>query len=101
MWLYNNFVGFLTLLGSALPSIGAIILADYFIVRRGKYAAYSIVEFKSLNRVALFAWIAGIALANFAPGIPPLNALLGSSVIYVAGMKLAAYKETVSVKTPI
>lgn len=101
MWLYNNFVGFLTLLGSALPSIGAIILADYFIVRRGKYAAYSTVEFKSLNRVALFAWIAGIALANFAPGIPPLNSLLGSSVIYVAGMKLAAYKETVSVKTPI
>src|SRR5699024_6316228 len=28
MWLYNHFVDFLTVLGSALPPIGAIILAD-------------------------------------------------------------------------
>lgn len=101
MWLYNNFVDFLTLLGSALPSIGAIILADYFIVRKRNYAAYETMTFKAINPVAIFAWAAGIVLANFVPGIPPLNALIGTSAIYVIGMKLAAYKSTVSVKTPI
>ena len=101
MWLYNNFVDFLTLLGSALPSIGAIILADYFIVRKKQYQAFSTTKFKAVNPIALFAWLCGIILANFVPGIPPLNALIGTSVIYVITMKLASYRQTVSVKNPI
>ena len=32
LWLYNNFVGWLGLLSSALPPVGAILLADYFLV---------------------------------------------------------------------
>src|SRR5699024_8766136 len=98
MWLYNNFVDFLTLLGSALPSIGAIILADYFIVRKKQYQAFSTTKFKAVNPIALFAWLCGIILANFVPGIPPLNALIGTSVIYVITMKLASYRQTVAVK---
>ena len=101
MWLYNNFVDFLTLLGSALPSIGAIILADYFIVRKKQYQAFSTTKFKAVNPIALFAWLCGIILANFVPGIPPLNALIGTSVIYVITMKLASYRQTVAVKNPI
>lgn len=101
MWLYNNFVDFLTLLGSALPSIGAIILADYFIVRKKQYQAFSTTKFKAVNPIALFAWLCGIILANFVPGIPPLNALIGTSVIYIITMKLASYRQTVSVKNPI
>ena len=101
MWLYNNFVDFLTLLGSALPSIGAIILADYFIVRKREYQAFSTTKFKAVNPIALFTWLCGIILANFVPGIPPLNALIGTSVIYIITMKLASYRQTVSVKNPI
>lgn len=101
MWLYNNFVGFLTLLGSALPSIGAIILTDYFIVRKRQYNSIESANFKSLNPVAIIAWIAGVLLANFVPGIPPLNALIGTSVIYAVGMKLAEMKAPVTVKAPL
>lgn len=101
MWLYNNFVGFLTLLGSALPSIGAIILTDYFIVRKRQYASIESANFKALNPVAIIAWIAGVLLANFVPGIPPLNALIGTSVIYAVGMKLAEMKAPVTVKAPL
>lgn len=101
MWLYNNFVGFLTLLGSALPSIGAIILTDYFIVRKRQYASIESANFKALNPVAIIAWIAGVLLANFLPGIPPLNALIGTSVIYAVGMKLAEMKAPVTVKAPL
>lgn len=97
IWLYNNFVGFLNILGSALPSIGAIILADYFLVRRRKYEPFKTMKFKAVNWVAIIAWAGGVAAANFAPGIPPINALVGTSIIYVAGMKIMSQKEMVTV----
>lgn len=93
MWLYNNFVGFLTVLGSALPSIGAIIIADYFILKRRKYPRYEMMKFKAVNWMAIIAWAGGVVVANAIPGIPPINALLGSAVIYVALMKLVPQSE--------
>ncbi|WP_409303417.1 cytosine permease [Peribacillus sp. SCS-155] len=83
MWLYNNFVGFLTLLGSALPPIGAIIIADFFIVNRGRYADFEKMKFKSVNWTALIAWALGFAAAKLLPGIPPLNGLIATAVSYV------------------
>ncbi|MBY7145091.1 cytosine permease [Virgibacillus sp. NKC19-3] len=87
MWLYNNFMGFLTVLGTALPSIGAIILADFFLLNRGKYRPFDTMTFKQVNWIAIVAWAAGVAIANVAPGIPPINSLLGSVIIYVGLMK--------------
>ncbi|GED67108.1 cytosine permease [Brevibacillus reuszeri] len=87
MWLYNNFVGFLTILGSTLPSIGAIVLADYFLLKRGKYQPFETMRFKAVNWVAIVAWVCGVVIAKFAPGIPPINGLLGSAIIYVVVMK--------------
>ncbi|MDT8861400.1 cytosine permease [Alkalihalobacillus sp. MEB130] len=81
MWLYNNFVDWLTFLGSTLPPIGAIILADYFIVRRGKELKESAI--KVVNWLALAAWGIGVFAATFIPGIAPLNALLASAIAYV------------------
>lgn len=83
LWLYNNFVGWLTFLGSTLPPIGGIILADYFLVRRGNYQDIQEMQFKAVNWVAMIAWVVGILLAKFVPGIPPLNAVLGASFAYV------------------
>ncbi|WP_251551509.1 cytosine permease [Neobacillus muris] len=84
MWLYNNFVSFLTLLGSTLPSIGAIILADYFIVNRGSYPNFADMKFKAVNWISILAWAAGVAAAQWLPGIPPINGLIGTAVVYVA-----------------
>ncbi|MFS0559466.1 cytosine permease [Terribacillus sp. 179-K 1B1 HS] len=83
MWLYNNFVGFLTTLGSVLPPIGAILIADYFIVRRGKYPAFDTMTFKAVNWNAMAAWAIGAGAAKFLPGIPPLNGLIGAAAVYV------------------
>ncbi|SFE87892.1 cytosine permease [Alteribacillus iranensis] len=88
MWLYNNFTGWLTFLGSFLPPIGAIILADFFIVNKGKYRAFHEVTFKAVKWPALSAWGIGILSAQFVPGIPPINALLASAISYVLLMKL-------------
>jgi cytosine permease len=90
MWLYNNFVGWLTFLGATLPPIGAIILADYFILNRGKYAKYKDMQFKNVNWIALVSWGLGVLAAqDFVPGVAPLNALIGSAVSYVIISKIA------------
>lgn len=83
MWLYNNFIGFLTLLGAMLPPIGAIVMADYFILNRGKYTDFEKMKFKSVNWNALAAWAIGAAAAQFLPGIPPLNGLISAALSYV------------------
>lgn len=88
MWLYNNFVGFLTVLGSALPPIGAIILTDFFILHRGNYPIFKDMKFKSFNWVAMLAWASGIAAATFVPGIPPINALISSAMVHVVVTKI-------------
>lgn len=93
MWMYNNFVGFLTLLGAAIPSIGAIIITDYFFVKRREYKAFEEMTFKSVNWVSIAAWGVGVAFAQVAPGITPLNALLGTAVIYFVFMKVADIKK--------
>ncbi|WP_048601983.1 cytosine permease [Rubeoparvulum massiliense] len=83
MWLYNNFVGWLSFLGSTLPSIGAIILADYFIIKKGEYAPFEKMSFQAVNWIALVAWGLGIVAAKYLPGIPPINGLLGTAITYV------------------
>nr|WP_318539741.1 cytosine permease [Terribacillus saccharophilus] len=90
MWLYNNFVGFLTTLGAVLPPIGAILIADYFIVRRGKYPAFETMTFKAVNWNAMIAWAIGAGAAKFLPGIPPINGLIGVAAVYVVLSIIAA-----------
>ncbi|KAB8129168.1 cytosine permease [Gracilibacillus oryzae] len=83
MWLYNNFVSWLTLLGGALPPIGAILLADYFIMKKGNYSKLEEMSFQAVRWPAILAWAGGFAAAQFLPGIAPLNGIIGAVVIYV------------------
>lgn len=88
MWMYNNFVGFLNVLGAAIPSIGAIIIADYFFVKRRNYKPFAEMTFKNVNWIAMLAWAIGVAFAQIAPGITPLNALFGTVLAYTVLMIL-------------
>jgi len=94
LWLYNHFVDFLNILGSTLPPIGAIILADFFILNRANYQAFEEMTFNKINWIAIFAWGVGIASATFIPGIPPINALIGSSVTHVVVTKAVDLLQT-------
>ena len=83
MWLYNNFIGWLTLLGGALPPIGAILLADFFIVRKGRYEGLENTTFQIIRWPAMVAWAGGFAAAQFIPGIPPLNGIISAVILFV------------------
>ncbi|MCS0543625.1 hypothetical protein NXY55_27005, partial [Aeromonas veronii] len=69
------------------------IITDYFFVKRREYKAFEEMTFKSVNWVSIAAWGVGVAFAQVAPGITPLNALLGTAVIYFVFMKVADIKK--------
>lgn len=82
LWLYNNFVGWLTFLSLAIPPIGGVIIADFF-KNRQRYFNFEATEFKAVNWAAIIAVLVGISAGKFIPGIVPLNAVLGGAICYL------------------
>jgi cytosine permease len=82
LWLYNNFVGWLTFLSAAIPPIGGVIIADY-LMNRSRYADFSRAQFVNVNWVAILAVAIGIAAGHYIPGIVPVNAVLGGVFSYI------------------
>lgn len=82
LWLYNNFVDWLTFLSAAIPPVGGVIIADY-LLRRHAYADFQNAKFVNINWAAIVAVGIGVACGKFLPGIIPLNAVLSGAVAYV------------------
>ncbi|WP_337263955.1 MULTISPECIES: cytosine permease [unclassified Serratia (in: enterobacteria)] len=81
LWLYNNFVGWLTFLSSAIPPIGGIIIVDYLLNRR-RYLSFAQTRMMDINWVAILAVAIGVAAGHWLPGIVPVNAVLGAALSY-------------------
>lgn len=88
IWLYNNFVNWLTFLSSAIPPIGGVLLADYFIVHKGKYKNFNKMKFKSVNWIAIISWAIGCIAAAFIPGLTPVYGVLSSFISHCILEKL-------------
>lgn len=82
LWLYNNFVGWLTFLSVAIPPIGGVIIAD-FLINRKRYQKFESYEFKTVNWAGISAVAIGVAAGHFLPGVVPLNAVLGGAISYL------------------
>jgi cytosine permease len=82
LWLYNNFVGWLTFLSTAIPPIGGVIIAD-FLLNRKRYQNFEKAEFQTVNWAGIIAVAIGVAAGKFIPGVVPLNAVLGGALSYV------------------
>ncbi len=82
LWLYNNFVGWLTFLSAAIPPVGGVIIADY-LTRRGRYDTFPASDFATINWAAIASVFCGIACGHWLPGVVPLNAVLGGFFAYV------------------
>lgn len=93
MYIYNNFVNWLNLLGIFIPSIGGIIIADYFIVRKRKYERIEEAKFNSVDLSAIISWIAGVLVAEFLPGVASLNAVLASLICHIIIKKIMSRRE--------
>jgi len=77
---YNHFVPWLNLLNLMLPSIGAILILDHFVIRRGGAEPPCS---RPVHWPAVAAWACGFTAAKWLPGLPPLNAVLAASAAYL------------------
>lgn len=82
LWLYNNFVGWLTFLSLAIPPIGGVIIAD-FLANRKRYLNFDQVQFQTINWAGIAAVAIGVAAGHFLPGVVPLNAVLAGAISYL------------------
>ncbi len=80
---------FLDLLGTVVPPLPGIILADYFIIHKGHYKDLDKVTFSKFNAIAWITWaiaLAGVYLIPF--GLPALKGLIIGGVLYPVLMKV-------------
>ena len=85
LWLYDNFVGWLSLLNATLPPIGAVLVADYF-ARRKTY----VTEGESATTIKwapIVALVAGALTGWLTPGfgIVSINAMAVAILVYFVG----------------
>lgn len=83
LWLYNNFVGWLSFLNTMLPSIGAVIMADFFVIKKRTYPQLDAIKFSNIRWTAVAAWGSGVLAARIIPGIQPINGIIAAFVVYV------------------
>ena len=87
-------IPFLLLLGTFIPPIGGVIMADYFWKHRGKYPALSVADLPAVNLAGLSAYAAGCLVAYVTPGIPPVNGILAAVVVYIAADRFTRSRRT-------
>ena len=92
--LYNNFMGWLNILNTLMPSIGGVIIADYFILKKCHYLPMENMIFTAVNKVAIIAWALGAIAAHFMPGIAPINSVVVSGLAYVLLTEGAKFMRT-------
>lgn len=83
IWLYNNFVAYLSLLGGMIPPVGVVIIIHFFLNRKN----YADKDYKmiNINPGAILAVVVGALAGIFVKwGIPPVNSLVVSAIVYLA-----------------
>ncbi|MEC5344411.1 cytosine permease [Brenneria populi] len=82
--MYEMLIPFLILLGSIIPPIGGVIMADYWFRYRGHYPSIQRTLLPRFNVVGLAAYAIGALLAYFSPWIAPLVGIAASAASYIA-----------------
>jgi cytosine permease len=82
----EQFVNFLVLLGTFIPPIGGVIMADFWLYRRGVLPDLSIPQ-AAMNWVGIGSYVVAAAIAYFAPGITPLNGIIAAFALYAVSSR--------------
>ena len=74
---------FLSTLGIIVPPLCGIILADFYLVHRGKYIDYNKATFKKWNLVPWITWAIALVGIKFMPfGLASLNGIIIGALLY-------------------
>ncbi|WNL38589.1 cytosine permease [Halomonas sp. PAMB 3232] len=80
--MYNYLIPFLVLLGTFIPPMGGVIMADFWLKHRGRYPALIDANLPAFDRRGLTAYAIGAAAAYFSPLLPPLVGVLMAALSY-------------------
>jgi cytosine permease len=102
----DHVVGFLLILGIAVPPTAGVLIVDYFVLQRDREALNATRASLSLpascegvNPIGLLAWAAGFLAGRFIhSGVASVNSVLVSGSVYFVFMKLMAMLEHKPVK---
>lgn len=86
--MYNMLIPFLILLGTFIPPIGGVIMADFWLRHKGEYPLLSSVSLPDFNWLGLAAYAVGSAAAYFSPVLPPVVGVLAAALCYGVLLKL-------------
>lgn len=100
LFLYNNFVGWLSFLSVSLPPIGGIIISDFYLRHKKNYPKAINANFMSINWASIIAWGLAIGVSVISPetgilSIAPLNSILAAIVFYYVA-DLVIHRDKVS-----
>ncbi|MBE9112408.1 cytosine permease [Nodosilinea sp. LEGE 07298] len=84
--IYEGLVQYLILLGTFIPPIGGIIMADYWIYRRGQFPSLADPQ-PAFNWAGVIAYVVASAIAYWTGqagwGIVPINGVVAALVLYI------------------
>jgi cytosine permease len=87
--MYEMLIPFLVLLGSIIPPVGGVIMADFWYRHRGKYPALASVQPAALQPDGPGAYAVGAVLAYASPWVAPLVGIGASALCYIVMLELA------------
>ena len=80
--MYELLIPFLILLGSIIPPIGGVIMADYFYRHRGQYPSWPR-RTCPVHSLGTAAYVLGAACAYFSPWVAPIVGILVAAAAYI------------------
>ena len=93
------FYTFLNVLGNVVPPLAGIIIADYFLVHKGKYSPLDKTKFVKWNFVPWISWAVSVAIVFLVPwGLPSLNGIVLGALFHTVLM--LATKQKVAQEAP-
>ena len=86
--MYNLLIPFLVLLGTFIPPMGGVIMADFWLKHKGQYPSLATAQLPDFNRRGLTAYVIGATAAYFSPLLPPLVGVLVAAGSYALLLRL-------------
>lgn len=80
--MYNFLIPFLILLGTFIPPIGGVIMADFWLRHKGQYPLLSNAKLPDFNWIGLGSYAIASAAAYFSPVVPPIVGVFVALVVY-------------------
>lgn len=82
--MYEMLIPFLILLGSVIPPLGGVIMADYFHAHKGRYPKLAEASLPKFNVLGLSAYGIGVACAYVSPWLAPIAGIAAAFFAYIA-----------------